>query len=181
MLKKNVLKIGLIATAVSLSFVAGRLSALQRPQVHYVDYEDYQHLISEEEDFILYIGRSSCKICAIVSGSIHKFAEHGEDIYVLNLEEYRGTDLYSSIKEDIGFNYVPCFKAYEHGKEIAHLNNPLDSAYFQDGADYATLIGEMETRVYSFIDGISGVGPLITETPTPQRMTATPQERKKED
>lgn len=167
----------LIVLSSTIFFVVGRMTAPKEEKVNYVDFSGFQELIDQEEDFILYVGRSSCKICAIVYGSIHKFVGHGADIYVLNLEELRGTDIYNKIKGELGFYYMPCFKAFQDGKEIAHLNNPLSDSYFESGADYKSLLEEMENNVISFIDGFTGKGPFVTEEPMATTITATPVEK----
>ena len=176
-LKYVVSMLGLTAAVSTLTFFLGKHSVIIPDQIHYTDYEGYKDLISNEEDFVLYIGRSSCKICAIVTGSIHKFADHEADVYVLNLEDVRGTDAYDEIKNDIGFYYMPCFKAYDDGVEIAHMNNPLDDSYFDEGADYAALLSEMELRITEFLDGAVGKGPLIDEEPMSGTIVATPVEK----
>lgn len=168
-----------ITVASGISFFAGRMTVPVEDTVHYIDYSDYLSLVDNQEDFVLYIGRSSCKVCAIVYGSIHEFAGHGIDVYALNLESLRGTETYTKIKEDLGFYYMPCFKAYKDGVEVAHLNNPLSDSYFEEGADYPVLLQEMEENVISFLDGVTGKGPFITEKPMTTTITATPV--KKED
>lgn len=172
---KKVLKGLVLLAALAAAFAVGRMSVSHQPQVCYIDYEEYKALIKEKKDFVLYIGRPSCKICAIVTSSVHKFAEYmEEDIYVFNLEEVRGTALYTEMKDTVGFYYVPCFKAYKDGVEIAHLNNPLKIEYFEEDADRITLLREMEERVYAFIDGALGNGPLITEEPEAKRTKEAP-------
>lgn len=119
------------------------------------------------EAFILYIHRSSCKICAIVSDSLYDFQGHGLPVYSFNLESMMGTPEYDAAKLELNFSYMPCFKYFSDGKELAHLNNPLNDAYFDTeyGPDRDTFRIEMEEKVTAFIEAAADGKDLITEQP----------------
>ena len=119
------------------------------------------------EDFILYIHRSSCKICAIVSDSLYDFSGHGLPVYSFNMESMMGTPEYDAAKLELNFSYMPCFKFFSDGTELAHLNNPLNDSYFDTdlGPERDAYRIEMEEKVISFIKAAADGKNLITEQP----------------
>ena len=164
-----------------LSFFLGRMSMSagqkNEPAPEHViqtDHEGVKELIRQKKDFILYLERSSCRQCAIVNGEQDRFAGHVLPVYVLNMEQYRDTDTYDTIKDELGFMYVPCFKYFKDGEQMAHINNPLSDDYFHDtstGAERNQLREEMVERVISFIEAAAGNGELISEDPRMPQVT----------
>lgn len=174
---KRILSILLvIMITASVFFYIGRKTAPEINTLHYITYDDLASVIEEEDLFVLYIGRSSCHFCAVVDGSLHKFLTYNVPIYVLNLEDYKDdNETYEQIKTDLGFWYMPCFKAYKNGTEIAHMNSPLSDHYYDDDVtDHQELRKEMEEKIDAFFCGITGEGELVNEEPTSSTVEATP-------
>lgn len=138
-----------------------------------ISYEEVLERRDSGEAFILYIHRSSCKICAIVSESLYDFHGHGLPVYSFNMESMMGTREYDEAKLELGFSYMPCFKFYKDGKELAHLNNPLNDSYFdtESGAERDAYRMEMEEKVLSFINAAALGKELISEEPQAQVIT----------
>ncbi len=138
-----------------------------------LSYEEVLERRDSGEAFILYIHRSSCKICAIVSESLYDFHGKGLPVYSFNMESMMGTPEYDEAKLELGFSYMPCFKYLKDGKELAHLNNPLNDSYFdtESGADRDAYRMEMEEKVLSFINAAALGENLISEEPQAQVIT----------
>lgn len=145
------------------SYVVGKKSVTMPPTVNKIGIDEYHDLIAGKKEFILYIGRSSCHYCAIVSASLDKFADQGLPIYSLELERYYPSKEYDSIKEELGIVYVPSFKYIKNGATVYNLNSPLNDQYFESGSNRAQMRAEMESKISSFIHGALGTGEVVNE------------------
>lgn len=159
------------------AFRSGKASAQTLQKVQYVSYSELSDGENLSEKYILYIGRSSCRFCAVVSGSLHKFENRELPIYILDLEEYRGQKEYEEIKKKLKFEYMPCFKYYENGVEKYHMNNPLSETYFEDGTNLTEIREQMYKKIAAFIDGACGTGEIINEEPQSRIITGKMVER----
>ncbi|MBQ3031671.1 MAG: hypothetical protein IJD29_04155 [Anaerotignum sp.] len=132
-----------------------------------LSYGEFLSLRDSGKEFILYIHRSSCKICAIVSDNLYDMQGHGLPVYSFNMESMMGTTEYDEAKLSLGFSYMPCFKYYRDGSEAAHLNNPLNDSYFdhENGTEREAYRLEMIDKVTAFIEAAASGDNLITEMP----------------
>lgn len=144
-------------------FIIGKKSVYIPPTVKKIGIEDYHELIEDKEDFILYIGRSSCSYCAIVSASLDKFVDEGVPIYSFELEQYYQSEMYNAIKDELDIVYVPGFKYIKDGVIVYNMNSPLNDQYYESGSDRTQMREEMESKILAFIHGILGTGEVINE------------------
>lgn len=168
-MKKTMLKILFFFIFILILFYPNKPKTNKTEKLNYVNYEELKDTLQNKDSFILYIGRPSCKICAIVSNSLHKFIDNKLPIYILDMEPYRDTDQYETIKKELNFYFMPNFKYYEYGEQLYHMNSPLDDSYFSESAPRMDLKESMEIKIQQFIDGAAGTGQVINEpVKTPQ-------------
>lgn len=152
-----------IVTLLLSSYIIGKKSVVIPPTVKKIGIEEYHDLIEDKKEFILYIGRSSCRYCAIVSASLDKFVNQGIPIYSLELEQYYPSKEYDSIKDELGIVYVPSFKYINNGAAVYYMNSPLDDQYYESGSDRTQMRVEMESKILAFIHGALGTGEIVNE------------------
>ena len=141
----------LFAIGILIGTFSTRFSIM--PTFTEITYEELKPLYEKETSFFLYVHRSSCKTCAIVSDCLNDFAAQGTPLYTLNMENYLGSEIYDEIKSDLGFYYVPCFQFIQNGKTMAHLDNPLPDHYFDTeiGSERAAIRETMKETVFHFM------------------------------
>jgi predicted bacteriocin transport accessory protein len=145
------------------SYLIGKKSVTIPPTVEKIGIEEYRDLIASKKEFILYIGRSSCHYCAIVSASLDNFVDQGIPIYSLELEQYYPSKEYDSIKAELGIVYVPSFRYIKNGDAVYNMNSPLNDQYYESGSNRTQMRVEMESKILAFIRGALGTGEVVNE------------------
>ena len=119
------------------------------PKIYYLDKEILDSKISNDEDFTLYVARTSCGDCGrIEKDYIHSWVDKNKNVtlnsplYVFDIQKYRSDmTVYQEIKDtyglsnaintDFGYDdgYVPTFQRWEDGEisdMITVLNDSVD-------------------------------------------------------
>lgn len=135
--------------------------------IRVINYDDYQKLLSEKDRFLVEVSRDTCPYCMNLSYIIKDMDTHGIDVYVLNLEEYRGTGFYDEVKKQFGITYVPTLFFIEKGVVRYCLNSPLKEnlASVSSAEERAEIRQQAAEKVDAFILGAIGEGELINEEP----------------
>lgn len=168
-----------ILIGICLVFYGGCFSnkMLTRDQsIQKITIDSFRELKNSGNDFVLYIGRPSCRYCAIVSSYVYTMKNPPLPVYYISLEPFLGHEEYETIKRELDTVYLPCFK-YISDREIQYnLNNPLDSSYYDlDGPERMKLYRQMQDKINAFLDGAAGQAPPINESPASEEIvTAIP-------
>lgn len=165
-----------VGTGYTIGYHNNQEFNLESEAVTVVSYDELKDMIASGEPFIAYFHRSSCEICAVVSESLPNFLGHDMKLVSFNMEDYMGSDEYNEVKKEFNFSYFPTFKYYSNGAEVANLNNPLSSDYYNTeiGAERAEIRDSMEAHVIDFIEGAAGKSELINEEPYGEVIQAEP-------
>lgn len=155
----------------------------QNQCVQEITIEDYRELIAGRNEFFLYVGRPSCRYCAVVSSYVLTMESPPLPVYFISLEPFWGCDDYEAIKSELETTYLPCFKYVSEGQIRYSLNSPLDTAYFDlDGPGRMELYARMKEKINAFFNGSIGLGPVIDETPpVTETVHALPENTTKEN
>lgn len=181
-LKKLIMLLLLTALIFYVGFFTGSLE--QHGHVREITLEQYRGMKAGGSQFILLVGRPSCRYCAIISSAVLTMDCDALPIYYLSLEQYINTEEYDTIKVELDVTYLPAMKYIEDCTIRYNLNNPLDSGYFEcDGPDRLILYEQMVDKVIAFIDGAAGSGPVIHEIPISEEdhITAVPLPEERQD
>lgn len=171
-------RIGLLV-GLCLAFYGGSLSSTMLTMNHAIQeitIDRFHELKNSGNDFVLYIGRPSCRYCAIVSSYVLTMKNPPLPVYYISLEPFLGHEDYETIKKELDTVYLPCFK-YISDKEIRYnLNNPLDSSYYDlNGPERMKLYEQMKEKINAFLNGAAGQTPPIDESPvSAEIVTAIP-------
>ena len=135
--------------------------------IHVINYEDYKKLQETKDRFLIEVSRDTCPYCMNLSYIIKDMDTHGIDTYVLNLEEYRGTNFYDEIKKEFGIAYVPTLFFIENGTVKYCMNSPLEDnlSNVTSADERARIRRETAEKVEKFILGAIGQGEVINEEP----------------
>lgn len=146
---------------------AERLSECIGSTIRVINYDDYRNLLETKDRFVIEVSRDTCPYCMNLSYIIKDMDTHGVDAYVLNLEEYRGTDFYDEIKKEFGITYVPTLFFIEDGNVKYCMNSPLEDnlANVASAEERARIRRETAEKVEEFILGAIGQGEIINEEP----------------
>lgn len=174
-LKKIIMLLLITALVFYVGFFTGSFE--RRGHVREITLEQYRDMKAGGSQFILLVGRPSCRYCAIISSAVLTMDCYSLPIYYLSLEQYVNTEEYDTIKAELEVTYLPVMKYIEDCTIRYNLNNPLDSGYFEcDGPARLILYEQMVDDINAFIDGAAGDGPVIHETPISEdgHITAVP-------
>lgn len=135
--------------------------------IRVINYDEYRGLLETEDRFVIEVSRDTCPYCMNLSYIIKDMDTHGVDVYVLNLEEYRGTNFYDDVKAEFGITYVPTLFFIEGGSVKYCLNSPLEDnlANVASADERARIRRETADKVEAFILGAIGEGEVINEEP----------------
>lgn len=105
------------------------------PKMYYIDFTLLDEKIANNEKINLYIARSGCNDCKAVNRNyLYSWSESKKEttltnnLYILDIEKYRGTDEYQTIKDKYGLSvagnptfgfdtgYIPTFQRIENGQ-----------------------------------------------------------------
>lgn len=181
-LKKIIMLLLMAALIFYAGFFTGSLE--RRGHVREITLEQYRGMKAGGSQFILLVGRPSCRYCAIISSAVLTMDCDALPIYYLSLEQYVNTEEYETVKAELEVTYLPAMKYIEDCTIRYNLNNPLDPGYFEcDGPDRLILYGQMVDKINRFIDGAAGDGPVTHETPISEEshITAVPLPGERQD
>lgn len=161
-----------------LAFYGGSLSnkLLKIDQgIQEITIDNFRELKNSGHDFVLYVGRPSCRYCAIVSSYILTMKSPPLPVYYISLEPFLECKDYEDIKKELDTVYLPCFKYVSGGEIRYNLNNPLDSSYYDlDGPERMKLYQQMQEKINAFLNGAAGQAPPMNEVPAAEMVTAIP-------
>ena len=103
------------------------------PHVRYISKNILDSYISQNKEFNLYVGRSGCGDCDNINATLlkqwNRTTTVQDSLYYFDIEEYRGTSEYQTIKDDyglsqkyntvLGYDYVDVFNGTEYKTEGA--------------------------------------------------------------
>ncbi len=106
---------------------------VEMPHVRYISKDILDSYISQNKEFNLYIGRNKCGDCDNINATLlkqwNRTATVQDSLYYFDIEEYRGTSEYQTIKDDyglsqkynavLGYDYVDVFNGNEYKTEGA--------------------------------------------------------------
>lgn len=94
----------------------------------FMTYEELKEKQNNKETFVVYIGRQTCPYCAILTPVLEEkkeFVSSEVSFYYFNVINYKQAILdevegaqerWDSLKEEVGFTYIPCILYYKDGK-----------------------------------------------------------------
>jgi len=171
---KGIISIATISFIFIIGLTVGHGQIKQEPAVIIINLDEYHRLVETKKSFVLYIGRASCKNCAITSLVLGNCLNDTLPIYHLELEKYHQSPEYDEIKAELKIVYVPSFKYIEFGNIKYHMNSPLNGSYFSEDSNKQTILLETEVKIKEFIDGATGTGPVINEEVITNELKAEP-------
>lgn len=107
-----------------------------------VSYEQVLEKISNNEKFLLYVGRDTCKYCHVFTPSLIKTLEKypaNVPVYYLytqsyktaiNREEENAQEVWDNLKLSLGIEFTPSFVLFENGENSIAFNGYIESDYF---------------------------------------------------
>ena len=157
------------------------------PKMYYIDADLLDEKIANNEKINLYIARSGCGDCKKVNKSyLYSWSESKKEttlsnnLYIFDIEKYRGTDEYQTIKDKYGLSvagnptfgfdtgYIPTFQRIENGQikdMITVLNDQGDketglvTSYFNESRIASSPI--LSTAGFASLDGTTVDASLI--------------------
>lgn len=166
-MNKRFIIIFILCTVISFTlgyYISSKSHAQNDFHTQEISYEELHKLMADGAPFILFVGRPSCRYCAVVASAVLTMDCEKLPIFYFSLEQFINTRQYESIKDELEITYLPSFKYIKNGAITYNLNNPLDYDYFEhDGAERLYLYNQMMNKVNNFINGAFGNGPVIDE------------------
>lgn len=107
-----------------------------------VSYEQVLEKIENNEKFLLYIGRDTCKYCYVFTPSLIKTLEKypaNVPVYYLYTQSYKtainnkedgAQETWDNLKLSLGIEYTPSFVLFENGEQILAFDGYIESDYF---------------------------------------------------
>lgn len=103
------------------------LNNIYLPRMFYLDKDALDEKIENQEEFNLYIARSGCGDCSAINSSVlYEYSEKNKEkaipnkpLYIFDIQQYRGTDEYQTIKDTYGLSnttFNPIF-GYDYGED----------------------------------------------------------------
>ena len=164
------------------SFEEYMLSNIYLPKMYYLDKEVLDTKINNNEDFNLYVARSECDDCKAANKTVlYKWSDSlknkalTEPLYIFDIEPYRGTEEYQTIKDTYGlsnttfnpiFGYdtgmVPTFQRWSEGHVVDMItilndklgeNNTLSSYFTEERVNASPMM--RDTGIKYILDGNS--------------------------
>lgn len=113
-----------------------------KEQIIEIDYEQFQQMISQQEDFVLYIGRPDCQDCQEFEPYLKEYLNENKGVYLyyFNTKKYRDLaksegasqsdkDFYEQLYDELEFSWTPTLKFVYHG-EFEDTYTFLDKDYY---------------------------------------------------
>ena len=141
-----------------------------------IDYDGYRELLRRKESFLLEVSRVTCPYCVNLAYILKDADSQGLDMYILDLEDLRGTDPYDEVKEEFGIDYVPTLFYVEEGKVRYCMNSPLreDLSSVGTNAERDAVRKRVLSEVERFILGAAGKAAAVNEAPARKETTEIP-------
>ena len=107
-----------------------------------ISYEQVLEKISNNEKFLLYVGRDTCKYCHVFTPSLIKTLEKypaNVPVYYLytqsyktaiNREEENAQEIWDNLKLSLGIEFTPSFVLFENGEHSISFDGYIESDYF---------------------------------------------------
>lgn len=108
-----------------------------------ITYAQLEEKLTNNHDFVLYIGRSDCQDCIEFHPQLEAFLNQNPDlgVYYLEIKTFRDEAkkedatqeqkvFYQNLTEELDFDWVPTLQ-HRQGKEIVSKKTYLDDSYYQ--------------------------------------------------
>lgn len=108
-----------------------------------ITYEQLEDKLTNNHDFVLYIGRSDCQDCIEFHPQLEAFLNQNPNlgVYYLEIKTFRDEakkedatqeqkDFYQNLTEELDFDWVPTLQ-HRQGKKVLFQKTYLDDDYYQ--------------------------------------------------
>ena len=109
-----------------------------------INYEELNKMIENKEDFILFIGSSTCSHCAAYKEKVNKFVkEYQTKIYYIDIHKFSETES-NKFKLIVNFEGTPTTVFFEKGKEKEDENGNVRTYRIEGNIEYSKVVEKIK-------------------------------------
>ncbi|OQR53365.1 thioredoxin family protein [Bacillus sp. CDB3] len=119
-MKKSILSILISVIAIAILIFVFNSKNLKRPNYTNISLQQYKSKIQSNEDFMIYVYKTTCGVCQEMKPSINEVITEGKiNLIAMNADEEGNID--RSFFEEQKLQKSPTLLYYQNGKEVERL------------------------------------------------------------